>query len=162
MDHYSNYYLTQAGSGIAGYSGIRYQKGNGFFGRLVSGGILPLLRYLGKKALHTGVNVADDVLQGDDFKQSLKKQLQSTSRVVAKDAIEKVRGIAQEGSGMKRKKRQSVASAKKQKSIKGNTAKTVQHKARKVNSIKGRPRNSKGQFISLRAKKKDTNFDFLD
>jgi len=103
MDPYTNYYVQQDGSGIAGYSGVRYQKGNGFFGRLVSGALLPLLRYLGKKALNTGANVADELHKGVDFKQALKRQLGVTSRNIAKDAIQRVQGYSQQGQGVKRK-----------------------------------------------------------
>ena len=50
---YINYYLDQAGSGLSTFERVRYQRGNGFFGRLLSGAILPALRFLGREALNT-------------------------------------------------------------------------------------------------------------
>lgn len=54
------YYAHQAGTGVATYSGVRYQRGNGFFGRLMKGGILRLLRYLGERGLETAATVATE------------------------------------------------------------------------------------------------------
>ena len=51
MNPLIEYYTNQAGTGITPFSGVRYQKGAGFFGRLVTKTILPLLRMLGKKCL---------------------------------------------------------------------------------------------------------------
>jgi len=104
---FTTYYINQAGSGIAGYSGVRYQKGHGFFGRLLSGAVMPILKYLGKKALSTGVNIGTDLLQGDNFKSTMKKRLKSAGLDIAEDALEKVRNSKQSGSG-RRKRRKSL------------------------------------------------------
>jgi len=103
---FTTYYINQAGSGIAGYSGVRYQKGHGFFGRLLSGAIMPILKYLGRKALSTGVNIGTDLLQGDNFKSTMKKRLKKAGLDIAEDALEKVRNSKQSGSG-RRKRRKS-------------------------------------------------------
>ncbi len=104
---FTTYYINQAGSGIAGYSGVRYQKGHGFFGRLLSGAVMPILKYLGKKALSTGVNIGTDLLQGDNFKSTMKKRLKSAGLDIVEDALEKVRNSKQSGSG-RRKRRKSL------------------------------------------------------
>lgn len=103
MNPYISYYQNQAGSGIAGFSGVRYQRGHGFFGKLFSGGVLPLLRYLGRQALSTGAEVAGDVLDGRNFKQAAATRLGQTGRHIIGDAITKTREYAQRGSGLKRK-----------------------------------------------------------
>lgn len=41
MNNLEEFYINQAGSGITGFSGVRYQRGSGFFGRLMKGAIMP-------------------------------------------------------------------------------------------------------------------------
>ena len=92
------YYTRQAGTGIAGYSGVRYQKGNGFFGRLITGAVLPVLRYLGRQALKTGANVAQDVLDGQEFNKAVKTNLNTSAREVAYEGVRKLKEMT--GSGI--------------------------------------------------------------
>ena len=94
--------MNQAGTGITGYSVIRYQKGHGFFGKIFSSAVLPILKYLGKKSLSTGVSVGADVLQGENLKKTMKKSLKSTGLHIAEDALEKLRNYKQSGSGKRR------------------------------------------------------------
>ena len=55
---YSEYYVNQAGYGISGFSGVRYQRGKGFFGKRFSGALIPLLKFLRPMALSTGYEIA--------------------------------------------------------------------------------------------------------
>lgn len=110
-NRFVEYYINQAGTGIAGYSGVRYQKGHGFFGRLLSGAVFPILKYLGKKALNTGVNIGSDILQGENIKTSMKRRLKTTGLDIAEDALEKVK--KQKGSGRKRKLSKNKSSKRK-------------------------------------------------
>ena len=103
MVEFTNYYINQAGTGITGYSGIRYQKGHGFFGKIFSSAVLPILKYLGKKALSTGVSVGADVLQGENLNKTTKKRLKSTGLDIAEDALEKLRNYKQSRSGKRRR-----------------------------------------------------------
>jgi hypothetical protein len=103
MAEFTSYYVNQAGTGITGYSGIRYQKGHGFFGKIFSTAVLPILKYLGKKALSTGVSIGADVLQGENLKKTMKKRLKSTGLDIAEDALEKLRNYKQTGSGKRRR-----------------------------------------------------------
>jgi len=98
---YINYYLDQAGSGLSTFEGVRYQRGNGFFGRLLSGAILPALRFLGRKALNTGVNVGMDVLDGHNFKESIKKHSKKTVRDTANSALLRAQRFVQTGRATK-------------------------------------------------------------
>jgi len=59
--------VNQAGNGISGFSGVRYQKGHGFFGRLINNAVLPLIKFLGKNFLNAGAKVANDLVDSDDF-----------------------------------------------------------------------------------------------
>jgi len=104
---YTTYYVQQAGTGISGFSGVKYQRGHGFFGRIFSNTILPMLKYLGKKALNTGVNIGGDLLQGENFKTSAKRRLKSTGFDLAEDAIDKIRNYKQKGTGRKKQKSNS-------------------------------------------------------
>jgi len=144
-----DYYVRQAGSGIAGYGGVRYQKGNGFFGRLISGGLLPIIKsflpYFGKKVLTAGTNIAEDMLDGKNFKSSVKSNLNNTARTMAKDAIKKTREAVQLGDGMRKRK------AKK-------SLKSKAIKARK--SVLKKRKTKKSCLKDL--KKRTVSFDFLD
>lgn len=101
--------MKQAGSGIGGFSGNRYQKGDGFFGRFVSGSILPLIKkvlpYLGRQALATGSDVLNDVAEGQKLGESIKKRLRETGDKINTTAMAKVREMT--GSGRKRRKRRT-------------------------------------------------------
>ena len=70
MNPYIAYYNNQVGSGLAGFQGIRYQKGNGWFRRLFSSTVLPfviqLIPALGKRVLPKGVAIAQDILGGEN------------------------------------------------------------------------------------------------
>jgi hypothetical protein len=112
-NRFVEYYINQAGTGIAGYSGVRYQKGHGFFGRLLSGAVFPILKYLGKKALNTGINIGSDILQGENFKTSMKKRLKTTGFDIAEDALEKVKNYKQKGSGRRQKSSKKKSSKRK-------------------------------------------------
>ena len=116
-----SYYVHQAGSGISGFAGIRYQRGDGFLGRLWSGGILPIIKKtlplfsdigknVGKRALTTGLDIAQDVLDEDDvniatIKESAKKRLKQGAKAAGKDTIAQIRSLA--GVGLKRRKRRT-------------------------------------------------------
>jgi len=103
---YIIYYKEQAGSGLTGFQGVRYQKGHGFFGRLLNKAIYPLLRFFGKQALNTGVNIASDVIENDqDWKESAKNRFKETSKNVIKAGLDRARKYQQEGSGRRKRKR---------------------------------------------------------
>ena len=106
-----SYFEEQAGNGISTYGGYRYSqpvniKGGGFFGRLISGGLMPILRkiipYAGKRALSTVTDVVSSMNKGKSIKGALKSSLKRTASTVMKDAIEKM-GDNQEGDGVRKK-----------------------------------------------------------
>ena len=87
MNPYLNYYNNQVGTGLAGFQGLRYQKGHGWFGRLFSNVVLPLMKQvlpaLGKRALPSGIGLAQDILAGDNVGRSALKRLKEAGRNVA-------------------------------------------------------------------------------
>ena len=78
--YYEDYYQRQVGGALPVFAGSRVQRGHGL-GRLF-GGLLrsaaPLIKRgavaLGKRALKTGLRVADDVMSGQSVKDSAKRR----------------------------------------------------------------------------------------
>jgi hypothetical protein len=102
---FAEYYTQQAGSGLTGFEGVRYQKGHGFFGRLLSKAIYPLLRFLGKQAFNTGINVASDVIEKKkNWRQSAKERMKETGKNVAKAGLDRARLFQQTGEGRRKKR----------------------------------------------------------
>ena len=101
------YYTNQAGTGIPGFVGVRYQRGHGFFSSLFTGGVLPILRkilpYLGKRGLETGMDIVDDVTKGEKVGASFKKRFKATGKRIGDDTLSKIQAMA--GSGARRGRR---------------------------------------------------------
>lgn len=119
----SDYYSQQAGTGVAFYPGIRYQRGHGFFGRFFKGNLLPMLQSLGHKLLSTGVDVADDVINNDiDPMESLKTRGKAAAKGAVNEMIttakSKLAKMNQKGSGIRK-----YAAGDSIKSIKGGSKK---------------------------------------
>ena len=141
---YIQYYKTQAGTGLAGYQGVRYQKGHGFFGRILSKAVYPLLRFLGKQAVGTAANIASDViLNKQDLKESANKRLKETAEDITREGVSKAKSFLQGGEGRKRRK---VALIKKKKK-KSTKIKTKSNKSKKK-SIK-RKKSTKNAIEKL-------------
>lgn len=96
---FSDYYTEQIGTGLTYYQGNRYHQGRGVFSSFLAAKVLPLLKYLGKTALSTGLNIGKDYLSGENIKSSLKTNLKGATKKILSDAIEKTDMI---GSGRKR------------------------------------------------------------
>ena len=129
---YIQHYVNQAGTGIAGYEGVRYQRGHNFFGRAIKF-LFPVLKFLGRHALSTGINVASDVLENEKpFKESVKQRLKGGVRDMGLDVLDAARQI-QLGKGLKRVKRRKSAKRKtkvtKRKTNKRKKRKTIKRKA---------------------------------
>jgi len=75
------------------YVGTRFQRGHGLesiFGGLFKAAV-PLLKKgaktLGREALKTGLNIAEDVVAGKNLKQAAKSRLKSTGQSLLQKAI---------------------------------------------------------------------------
>jgi hypothetical protein len=76
-DSITNYYKTQAGSGVGFYSGSRSQRGHGFadiFGSLFRSA-LPVLKTVGSQALKTGARLASDWSEGRNMTEAVNARL---------------------------------------------------------------------------------------
>lgn len=100
---YIQYYNNQVGSGLAAFSGVRYQRGHGFFGRIL-GGIGSFFKALAPKllgaALPSAVNLAGDVMAGKNLKESAKSRLVEAGKSAANTTLDHVKTKLQGGSGI--------------------------------------------------------------
>ena len=129
---YIEYYQQQAGTGIAAYGGVRYQRGHGFFGRLLSKAVYPLLRFFGKQAVGTAANIASDVILNKiNIKDSANKRLAETGENIVREGVEKAKTLVQEGEGGKHRRRGRAQIA-----IMKKNEKTKQNKKNAKKSIK--------------------------
>jgi len=141
MNPYIDYYKQQAGSGLVGFEGARYQKGHGFFGRLISSFAKPLLGYLGKKALGVGKDLAGDILQGKNLRESGKRRLKQGLKAVGQDALSYgKRKLDQVGTGVKRRR---IVKKQPKKTIKGRQIRKTKPKPRRKARAPTRPRQPK-------------------
>jgi hypothetical protein len=162
---YIGYYVNQVGSGISHYQGVRYQKGHGFFGNIWRSAILPFLKFAGKETSRAALGVAEDALTGKNIMDSAVTRFTDTGKMIGSDAIKRARGlIDQEGSGRKRKKKESPGSdpvvpkkAKKAKKTKATKTakKTIKKKAkRKTPSVASKTSKGKVKKGAKKSKKK--------
>lgn len=109
---YEQYYLDQAkqkGGNLPAFHGARFQRGYGL-GSIFRGlfrWAVPHLKQgakiLGKKALQTGVNIAQDVMDGKQFKTTVgKRAKQAISELASQNPSQ-----AQSGGGQKATKRKA-------------------------------------------------------
>ncbi len=133
---YNDYYQEQAGTGIQGFEGVKLQRGHGFFGRVLNRAIYPLLKFLGKQALNTGVNIGTDVIENKQgWRESTKSRMKETGQNVLLAGLKRARKYQQTGEGgRRRRKRRRVT-----KSIKRRPAKRLQSRSRRG----GRRRSTK-------------------
>ncbi|KAI1291112.1 hypothetical protein HDE_07691 [Halotydeus destructor] len=127
-----DYYVQQAGSGLAFYRGDRFQKGHGFMTGLIATA-LPLLKkalpYISEQAMKFGKDFISDIGFGGSstVKEAAKKAVKRRAAAITEDALVKVKKL-QSGSGIRRKRR-TVA-----KPIKGRR-KTATKRKRHMTSI---------------------------
>ena len=110
MNPYASYYVNQAGSGLSGFSGVRYQRGHGFFGRLFSGignFMKELLPAIGKRALPSGIGLAQDILSGENVLKSAKSRLIEAGKSVADETLDKIKSRIQKGTGYRKRRRKN-------------------------------------------------------
>ena len=110
--YYEQYYADQCGNGMNVFHGARGQRGHGV-GSVLSGlfrSALPMIKNIGKQALQTGLNVATDVVQGNSFKDSLRKHVPEGIRGFKEAQFD------QSGSGKRRRQTQLKKPAKRMKS----------------------------------------------
>lgn len=91
MNPVTQFYVQQARTGLSSYSGSKYQKGGGILSILARLG-LPVLKFLGKQVATTGLGIASDLLEGDNFKDSARKQLKQSGKNMVNYAASRLSG----------------------------------------------------------------------
>lgn len=122
---YEDYYSKQSGSGMPVFQGSRTQRGHGL-GSILSGffrNAWPLIqtgaKAFGKQFLRTGLRIANDVAEGQAFKESSKRHIPEGIKAFAAS-----QGFNnnQSGSGGGRKRRRKTT-----RTIKKKQHKSVKH-----------------------------------
>ena len=116
-DDIEDFLTSQAGSGVATYGGFRYHKpvmrGNGFFGRMIKGGLMPIIRsvmpYLGGKAKSAVSDFAEDIKQGKSFGSAAKRTLRKGVSSMASDLAST---LGQDGGGVRRRRKRKTGGKK--------------------------------------------------
>jgi hypothetical protein len=91
----------QFGSGLLPYAGVRYQKGNGFFGNLMKKAIFPFLRYAGMKGLGKFTEFAQEAVQNpDEIKAIAKRKLIEMAGDAIEDGGKRAKKFIQTGKGI--------------------------------------------------------------
>ena len=114
------YRASQYGGGINRvFEGQFYQRGAGFWSSILSRGLIPLGKFLGKHLLTAGSGVVEDVIDGHKLKDSLKRRGMDQAKQVGKAAVKRARTYItnQEGSGVGRRRRRRISKAKKPRRI---------------------------------------------
>jgi hypothetical protein len=119
-DYYRNQALQRGGFDMPYFAGTRYQRGHGLgsiFGNIFRGlkSIFPsVLRKVGRHALSTGVNIANDVLEGKKFKDAAMSHglrgLKTAAGEVVPEIVETIKqsarsDVEQSGSGSRKRKK---------------------------------------------------------
>jgi hypothetical protein len=102
---YINYYSNQAGKGISGFEGVRWQRGRGFFGTVFKSAIMPMLHYLGKHIMEAGTGIYNDVASGQNILESGKTRFKRTAQTMAGEAAERLGKFSQTGQGKRKRRR---------------------------------------------------------
>ena len=109
--NFNGYFANQAGSGLADitvFRGSPYQRGRGFGTVFTKFGI-PLLKYLGRHLLSTGVAVGSDMLAKRPIEEALRSRISESVKTVGNEGANKLaKLIAQKGSGRLYKRRRSL------------------------------------------------------
>lgn len=115
---FEDYYSNQAGNGLPYYKGVSLQRGSGLGGIFKSmfRMVLPLLKSgvktVGKQALRSGVDIANDYMQGKDLKVASKQRVKEATKILTNKAADKMKTMIGGQHKRKRKNRKSVSSKK--------------------------------------------------
>ena len=98
-------FYNQRGRGTF-FAGARYQKGNGFFGRMVKSAVLPFLKYLGTQGIKTAVAIGEEaVANPSEFKNIAKRKLQEAGLQAVDDGAKRFKKFVQTGEGVESQQR---------------------------------------------------------
>lgn len=108
---FEDFYVNQAGNGLSYYQGQTYQKGYGIGGwfKKLFRTALPFLtrgaKTVGKEVLRTGSQIANDILEGRNIRESAETRTKEAGKNLAKKAIKTADGMLGNGKKYKRKRK---------------------------------------------------------
>ncbi|GBN09059.1 hypothetical protein AVEN_126253-1 [Araneus ventricosus] len=114
---FEEYYTQQAGNGLSYYKGVSLQKGSGLGGIFKSfyRMILPIFKSgakaVGKQALKSGIDIANDLMQGKEMKASAKQRAKEAAKILTEKAADKAKTMVG-GNKRKRHSKKRVISKK--------------------------------------------------
>jgi hypothetical protein len=150
--HYRRQYKSvtpqlQYGHGLPVFHGVYDQRGHGlgsFLGSLAKKA-MPLLKMVGKRALGTGLQIAQDVIKGRNIKQSIQHRAKDAAKRAGSDVLGKLNrdifGSPEDDDGpppsrkarvVKQQSRLNSKPRQKKKRIKDSKKRNRSHKARKT------------------------------
>jgi hypothetical protein len=156
-DPWTNYFVnSQTGGSIYGYAGLRYQHGNGIFGKILEF-LKPALFYLKREGVKTAKNIGNDLLH------STKYNLEKTGKKMMNDAIEKLTESkknkdyddkTQSGGGVKRRKCSKIVYKRRKNNktfikpyrLKSKKKRIIKSKRKKTKKSKKRPNKFRDIF----------------
>lgn len=159
---YTSYYRNQAGTGIGGFHGVKFQRGHGFFSRLASFA-MPLVKQLfpivGREVLSSSAGLASDVLSGANVKTAAKRRLKRAGSNLLQMAADRIRdGTETDQSGGQLNRR--IQSIMKRRKFSGRVRRSTSKAKRRIkkvifSSLKKRRRRRSGPYqFKLRRKRR--------
>lgn len=125
---FKSYYLNQAGNGLPYFQGSPYQRGYGLGGifRNIFKWVMPIVREhafpiaksVGKELFRTATNVAQDTLNGNDPKESVKHRLKESIRNISEKIHQGEGFILKPGLNINRRKKRKSFTKKSKKAKK--------------------------------------------
>ena len=146
---YEEYYLNQTGRGMAAFTGARYQRGHGLGNMLrsLTKFALPFLKKgakaVGKQAMKTWMNIAQEVMLGQNIKKAAKRHL---SQGLTELVTQRGRGRPRRGPPGERVKRRKIATSSRKKPKRGYKRKATSNPRVISHSAKRRRRSKKDIF----------------
>ena len=149
MKLYEEYYLKQTGRGMAAFTGAQYQRGHGLGNMLrsLTKFALPFLKKgakaVGKQAKKTGMNIAQEVMLGQNIKKAAKRHLsQGLTDLITQQGRGQPRRRKRRGPPGERLKRRKFAKPSTKKPKRGYKSKATSN-TRVISHLTKRRRTSK-------------------
>ena len=103
--NYLKHYELQNGGALNVYAGQRFQKGGSWFSKLIGGVgsfFKSLLPGVGRSVLPSAVGLAQDLVSGENFKDSSLKRLKEAGKSAANETLDQLKARLQGGQGISR------------------------------------------------------------
>ena len=152
--------MRQYQSGQGFFVGHRYQKGNGFFGKVIKNAIFPFLKYLGKQGVKTAVAIGEDAFRNpSDIKSIAKTRLKEAGMQAIDDGANRIKEFVQTGKGIKRKSENIKGTAAKKR--KTSEMKVIASRKRKPTKPKKLAKRLSKPKKAIKGRRKPKSYKFL-